>query len=83
MVGPEHPFVALVREALVDGEAVGPRSVPLEIQERHVVYSLTAQMFERDDDVYGVLVSARDMEQLSQARLASFLLPKALRSWDG
>ncbi len=66
VVGPEHPFAALVREALTTGEAVGPRSVPLGIEERHVVYSLTAQILQENEDVYGVLVSARDQERLSK-----------------
>jgi signal transduction histidine kinase len=66
LVGAGHPFAVLVKEALTSGEAVGPRSVPLELEGRHVSYSLTAQMLREDDDIYGVLVSARDMERLSK-----------------
>jgi PAS domain S-box-containing protein len=66
IVPPEHPISALVMEALVRGEPVGPRSVALEVQGREVPHSLTVQMLRETNGVSGVLVSARNLERLSQ-----------------
>jgi PAS domain S-box-containing protein len=66
LVPPEHPIATIVREALARGEPVGPRSVPLEVQGREVPHSLTVQMLRETNGVSGVLVSAKDLEKLSQ-----------------
>jgi PAS domain S-box-containing protein len=63
---PGHPVAVLVREALARGEPLGPRSVALDIHGREVPHSLSVQMLRETNGVSGVLVSARDLEKLSQ-----------------
>jgi signal transduction histidine kinase len=67
---PGHPLQTIVEDAFSRNEAVGPRSVPLRVGEREVPHTLTAQVL-GEIDVFGVMVSARDMEKLS--RLGSHL----------
>ena len=66
----EHPLQTIVDDAFSRNEAVGPRSVPLEVGGVAVPHTLTAQPL-GEADVFGVMVSARDMEKLS--RLGSHL----------
>jgi PAS domain S-box-containing protein len=66
LVSEDHPIAALVREALERGEPIGPRTSPLEVRGRKVPHSLTVQMLRETNGVSGVLVSARDLEKLSQ-----------------
>ena len=66
----EHPLQTIVEDAFSRNEAVGPRSVPLEVDGVEVLHTLTAQPL-GEADVFGVMVSARDMEKLS--RLGSHL----------
>ena len=67
---PDHPLQKIVEEAFSQKEAVGPRVVPLQVADREVPHTLTAQVL-GEADVFGVMVSARDMERLS--RLGSHL----------
>lgn len=71
IVPSSHPVVALVEEALSRSEAVGPRSVPLNVEGRMVLHSLSAQMLRESNGVSGVLVNVRNLEKL--ARLGSHL----------
>lgn len=66
----EHPLQTIVEDAFSRNETVGPRSVPLEVGGVEVLHTLTAQPL-GETDVFGVMVSARDMEKLS--RLGSHL----------
>ena len=66
----EHPLQTIVEDAFSRNETVGPRSVPLEVGGVEVPHTLTAQPL-GETDVFGVMVSARDMEKLS--RLGSHL----------
>ncbi len=66
----EHPLQTIVEDAFSRNEAVGPRSVRLEVDGVEVSHTLTAQPL-GEADVFGVMVSARDMEKLS--RLGSHL----------
>jgi PAS domain S-box-containing protein len=70
VVSPDDPLQLIVEEAFVAQQAVGPRIVPLRVADREVPHTLTAQRL-GDADVFGVMVSARDMEKLS--RLGSHL----------
>jgi PAS domain S-box-containing protein len=67
---PDDPLQLIVEEAFAAQQAVGPRIVPLRVADREVPHTLTAQRL-GEADVFGVMVSARDMEKL--ARLGSHL----------
>jgi signal transduction histidine kinase len=67
---PDDPLQLIVEEAFAAQQAVGPRIVPLRVADRDVPHTLTAQRL-GETDVFGVMVSARDMEKLS--RLGSHL----------
>ena len=67
---PDDPLQLIVEEAFAAQQAVGPRIVPLRVADREVPHTLTAQRL-GETDVFGVMVSARDMEKLS--RLGSHL----------
>lgn len=67
----DHPIAEIVSQALASGEAIGPRDAKIARGGSPVVYALTAQVLRDESGVSGVMVSARDMEQL--ARLGSHL----------
>ncbi|MGH9462580.1 MAG: two-component system sensor histidine kinase NtrB, partial [Vicinamibacteria bacterium] len=67
---PDDPLQLIVEEAFATQQAVGPRIVPLRVADREVPHTLTAQRL-GETDIFGVMVSARDMEKLS--RLGSHL----------
>ena len=67
---PDDPLSLIVEEGFATSQAVGPRIVPLRVADREVPHMLTAQRL-GETDVFGVMVSARDMEKLS--RLGSHL----------
>ena len=67
----DHPIADIVSQALANGEPIGPRDAKIAHGGSQVVYALTAQVLRDESGVSGVMVSARDMEQL--ARLGSHL----------
>ena len=67
----DHPIADIVSQALANGEPIGPRDARIAHGGSQVVYALTAQVLRDESGVSGVMVSARDMEQL--ARLGSHL----------
>ena len=67
----DHPIADIVSQALANGAAIGPRDAKIAHGGSPVVYALTAQVLRDESGVSGVMVSARDMEQL--ARLGSHL----------
>jgi signal transduction histidine kinase len=62
----DHPLSLMIEEAFAREEAVGARSLPLTIKGREALHTLTAQVLGEPDGVFGVMVTARDMERLSQ-----------------
>jgi PAS domain S-box-containing protein len=72
-----HPLLGMVEEALSRGEAVGPRSLPLLLQEegeeggREVLHAVSAHLLSESQATSGVMLTARNMERLS--RLGSHL----------
>ena len=67
----DHPIAEIVSQALLSGEAIGPRDAKIVHGGSPVVYALTAQVLRDESGVSGVMVSARDLERL--ARLGSHL----------
>ena len=67
----DHPIADIVSQALANGEPIGPRDAEITHGGSPVVYALTAQVLRDESGVSGVMVSARDMEQLQ--RLGSHL----------
>ena len=71
-----HPLLGMVDEALARGEAVGPRSMRLALDEgendpREVLHTVSAHLLSESQATSGVMLSARNMEKLS--RLGSHL----------
>ena len=71
LLAEDHPIADIVSQALANGEPIGPRDAKIAHGGNPVVYALTAQVLRDESGVSGVMVSARDMEQL--ARLGSHL----------
>ena len=74
----EHPLQTIVEDAFSRNEAVGPRSVRFEVDGVEVSHTLTAQPL-GEADVFGVMVSARDMEKTLAFGFSSVVLSKAGR----
>jgi len=71
-----HPLLGMADEALARGEAVGPRSMRLVLNEaendpREVLHTVSAHLLSDSQATSGVMLTARNMEKLS--RLGSHL----------
>jgi PAS domain S-box-containing protein len=62
----DHPVARIVRRALSQGHSIGPTNVRIDDSNRRTVYALSAQVLRDARGTSGVMVSARDMDKLSQ-----------------
>ena len=71
LLGSDHPVAEIVGKAQSEGKPVGPVHVQIDNGDHAITYVLTAQVLRDASGIFGVMVSARDMEKLS--RLSSQL----------